>query len=64
MIGPVHASAVSGAMVQVLAQSASRTVDPPREEPPGLLVPFVALVAVIALVVAITAFVRAGRADR
>lgn len=40
-----------------------RATDPPSKETPGLLAPFVAIVAVIALIVAIAAFLRAGRKD-
>jgi hypothetical protein len=47
----------------LLAQSASRTLDPPGTQAPGLLTPFVAIVAVVALIVAIAAFMRSRRTD-
>jgi len=43
----------------LLAQSASRSLDPVAKQPPGFLAPFAAIVSVVALIVAIAAFMRA-----
>ena len=47
--------------VEVVAQSASRTLDVLNKRSPALLGPFVAIVAVAALVIAVAAFLRARR---
>ena len=47
----------------LLAQEASRTLDPPARTPPGLFVPFLAIVVVILVVVAVAAWMRARNTD-
>jgi hypothetical protein len=45
----------------LISQAATRTFDPPAHQPTGLLAPFLVGVAAVALIIAVTALLRARR---